>query len=113
MRSGKDKRRFAVQELEPLETLQLGARVYQALLNSIVSGQGRADTSHSPGCFPMTRIGSLSCPRVNQLSGRVLCNLYTKCRRGFGRLFPVLTTKTQYNLTNAREYFEEHLCIGD
>src|ERR1022692_4511127 len=39
MRSGKDKRRFAVQELEPLETLQLGARVYQALLNSIVSGQ--------------------------------------------------------------------------
>jgi len=25
----------------------------------------------------------------------------------------VLTTKTQYNLTNAREYFEEHLCVGD
>jgi DNA-binding GntR family transcriptional regulator len=39
MRNGKDKRRVAVQELEPLETLQLGARVYQALLNSIVSGQ--------------------------------------------------------------------------
>ena len=40
MRNGKDKERFAVQELEPLpETLQLGARVYHALLNSIVSGQ--------------------------------------------------------------------------
>ena len=25
----------------------------------------------------------------------------------------VVTAKTQYNLTNAREYFEEHLCVGD
>jgi len=25
----------------------------------------------------------------------------------------VVTAKTQYNLRNAREYFEEHLCIGD
>jgi hypothetical protein len=25
----------------------------------------------------------------------------------------VLTAKTQYNLTNAKEYFEEHLCVGD
>jgi len=25
----------------------------------------------------------------------------------------VVTAKTQYNLANAREYFEEHLCIGD
>jgi conjugative relaxase-like TrwC/TraI family protein len=25
----------------------------------------------------------------------------------------VLTAKTQYNLRNAREYFEEHLCVGD
>ena len=25
----------------------------------------------------------------------------------------MLTAKTQYNLTNAREYFEEHLCVGD
>jgi len=25
----------------------------------------------------------------------------------------VLTAKTQYNLANAREYFEEHLCVGD
>jgi conjugative relaxase-like TrwC/TraI family protein len=25
----------------------------------------------------------------------------------------VLTAKTQYNLQNAREYFEEHLCVGD
>lgn len=25
----------------------------------------------------------------------------------------MLTAKTQYNLTNAQEYFEEHLCVGD
>ncbi|MFZ1074102.1 MAG: hypothetical protein WAO21_11815 [Verrucomicrobiia bacterium] len=25
----------------------------------------------------------------------------------------MLTAKTQYNLTNAREYFEEHLSVGD
>jgi len=25
----------------------------------------------------------------------------------------VITAKTQYNLKNAREYFEEHLCVGD
>ena len=25
----------------------------------------------------------------------------------------VVTAKTQYNLTNAKEYFEEHLCVGD
>jgi conjugative relaxase-like TrwC/TraI family protein len=25
----------------------------------------------------------------------------------------VVTAKTQYNLANAREYFEEHLCVGD
>jgi len=25
----------------------------------------------------------------------------------------VLTAKTQYNFTNSREYFEEHLCVGD
>jgi hypothetical protein len=28
-------------------------------------------------------------------------------------LFPMLTAKTQYNLTNAKKYFEEHLCVGD
>src|SRR5437870_9801353 len=25
----------------------------------------------------------------------------------------VVTAKTQYNLKNAREYFEEHICVGD
>jgi hypothetical protein len=25
----------------------------------------------------------------------------------------VVTAKTQYNLANAKEYFEEHLCVGD
>jgi len=27
--------------------------------------------------------------------------------------FPMVTAKTQYNLKNAKEYFEEHLCVGD
>ena len=25
----------------------------------------------------------------------------------------MLTPKTQYRLANAKEYFEEHLCVGD
>ena len=25
----------------------------------------------------------------------------------------MVTAKTQYNLKNAREYFKEHLCVGD
>ena len=25
----------------------------------------------------------------------------------------MLAAKTQYNLKNAKEYFEEHLCVGD
>ena len=29
------------------------------------------------------------------------------------RANPVLSPKTQYNLKNAKEYFEEHLCVGD
>ncbi|MGH7954252.1 MAG: MobF family relaxase, partial [Limisphaerales bacterium] len=27
--------------------------------------------------------------------------------------FVMVTAKTQYNLKNAKEYFEEHLCVGD
>ncbi len=27
--------------------------------------------------------------------------------------FSLLPSKTQHNLKNAREYFEEHLCVGD
>jgi conjugative relaxase-like TrwC/TraI family protein len=50
---------------------------------------------------------------VNQFSGIALCNHCTKLQAGFGRLVSVLTAKTQYNLKNAREYFEEHLCVGD
>ena len=25
----------------------------------------------------------------------------------------MVTVKTQYNLKNAKEYFEEHLCVGE
>jgi hypothetical protein len=50
---------------------------------------------------------------VEQFCGGVLCNHYTKGKPGFGTLRSVLTAKTQYNLKNARGYFEEHLCAGD
>jgi hypothetical protein len=28
-------------------------------------------------------------------------------------MLPMLSPNTQYNLRNAKEYFEEHLCAGD
>jgi conjugative relaxase-like TrwC/TraI family protein len=34
-------------------------------------------------------------------------------KTGFWQAVPVVTAKTQYKLTNAKEYFEEHLCVGD
>jgi conjugative relaxase-like TrwC/TraI family protein len=43
----------------------------------------------------------------------VLFQNETKRIRLLGRLLPVVTVKTQYNLKNAKEYFEEHLCVGE
>ncbi|MBI3849734.1 MAG: relaxase domain-containing protein [Verrucomicrobia bacterium] len=41
------------------------------------------------------------------------CISYTKCENSPCSVRCVVTAKTQYNLANAREYFEEHLCVGD
>ena len=49
MASGKNRKQFEAQNLEPLtENLQMGARVYRALLNSIVSGQVESGTQLRP-----------------------------------------------------------------
>src|SRR5579862_2202476 len=42
-----------------------------------------------------------------------LCISYTRCADSPCNVRCVVTAKTQYNLKNAREYFEEHLCVGD
>ncbi|MHB9010035.1 MAG: MobF family relaxase [Limisphaerales bacterium] len=39
--------------------------------------------------------------------------VYTECADNPHIIRSVVTAKTQYNLKNAREYFEEHLCVGD
>src|SRR5205809_7605567 len=41
------------------------------------------------------------------------CRTYTTFAHSPGSVRCVVTAKTQYNLKNAREYFEEHLCVGD
>src|SRR2546425_4388483 len=41
------------------------------------------------------------------------CIRYTTCAPSPCIVRCMVTAKTQYNLTNAREYFEEHLCVGD
>jgi DNA-binding GntR family transcriptional regulator len=49
MANGKDRKHFEPQRLEPLpENLQMGARVYRALLNSIVTGQIEPGTPLRP-----------------------------------------------------------------
>jgi len=44
---------------------------------------------------------------------RAQCSAYTAGGGCPSNTPSVLTAKTQYNLKNAREYFEEHLCVGD
>src|SRR5208283_5330802 len=41
------------------------------------------------------------------------CPRDTKCAASPDNVRGMVTAKTQYNLTNAKEYFEEHLCVGD
>lgn len=44
--------------------------------------------------------------------GRFVQSLHKK-KAGIWEAAFVRTAKAQYNLTNAREYFEERLCVGD
>src|ERR1700761_5699324 len=41
------------------------------------------------------------------------CISYTKCAHSPCNVRYMVTAKTQYNLKNAEEYFEEHLAVGD
>jgi hypothetical protein len=41
------------------------------------------------------------------------CSSYTKCADSPDSVRRMVTAKTQYSLDNAREYFEEHLWVGD
>src|SRR5271169_6151976 len=41
------------------------------------------------------------------------CISYTTCTHSPGKVRGMVTVKTQHNLKNAQEYFEEHLCVGD
>ncbi len=41
------------------------------------------------------------------------CISYTRCAHSPCIVLHVVTAKTQYNLKNAQEYFEEHLAVGD
>jgi conjugative relaxase-like TrwC/TraI family protein len=50
---------------------------------------------------------------VHQKSELWWCISYTTCADSPCSVRCVVTAKTQYNLKNAREYFEEHLCVGD
>src|SRR5271154_3855868 len=50
---------------------------------------------------------------VHQNSDERRCLWDTKCAAISDSVRGVVTAKTQYNLKNAKEYFEEHLCVGD
>ena len=52
-------------------------------------------------------------PAVKQEAVARRCITYTKCAGSPGSVRGVVTAKTQYSLTNAKGYFEEHLCVGD
>ena len=41
------------------------------------------------------------------------CISYTICTHSPCNVRGMVTAKTQHNLKNAQEYFEEHLCVGD
>ena len=52
-------------------------------------------------------------PAVKQEADLRRCITYTKCAGSPGSVRGVVTAKTQYSLTNAKGYFEHHLCVGD
>ena len=50
---------------------------------------------------------------VQQNTETVRCIGYTTCAFSPGIVRRVVTAKTQYSLKNAKDYFTEHLCVGD
>src|SRR5579872_6051344 len=63
--------------------------------------------------LPGFRIAVLLMEAVHQKPGEQWCVRHTKTAHSPCSVRGVVTAKTQYNLKNAREYFEEHLCVGD
>ena len=58
-------------------------------------------------------LATLLMPVVDHMKVLRRCLSDTKCTQCPDSIRGVVTAKTQYNLTNAKEYFEEHLCVGD
>ena len=84
--------------------------------------------AHDAGIFPVGEVNSpeffarlwrrqfrlFSCLPVNQFPPVALFHGMEQNKTGLlADSFPMVTAKTQYNLKNAKEYFEEHLCVGD
>ncbi len=63
--------------------------------------------------LPGFRVAVVLMEAVHQNPRGQWCVWHTKAARSPCSVRGVVTAKTQYNLKNAREYFEEHLCVGD
>jgi len=50
---------------------------------------------------------------IEREDGFQLCSRYIVLTCHRHKVSAVVTAKAQYNPANAREYFEEHLCVGD
>src|SRR5580692_3121822 len=64
-------------------------------------------------CLPDFKVPIVFTATVHQKPNARRCISYTKCTDSPCIVRCMVTAKTQYNLKNAREYFEEHLCVGD
>src|SRR5580704_10611996 len=64
-------------------------------------------------CLPDFRVALVFTATVQHNSWLRRCIRYTKCTHSPDNILCVVTAKTQYNLKNAEQYFEEHLCVGD
>ena len=63
--------------------------------------------------LPGFRVAVLLMEAVHHNPREQWCVWHTKTARSPCSVRGVVTAKTQYNLKNALEYFEEHLCVGD
>src|SRR3984885_5524001 len=52
-------------------------------------------------------------PAVDHKPSAGRCISYTESADSPCNVRRMVTAKTQYNIQDAREYFEEHLCVGD
>src|SRR5580704_12032814 len=64
-------------------------------------------------CLPDFRVAIVFTATVHQKPNVRRCISYTTYAGSPCNVRGMVTAKTQYDLTNAREYFEEHLAVGD